>query len=417
MATIPHAIQQQVRAVLAGQGEVPAAKFPDLYAARWGRPLDYRALGYAKLTAAMRDVQGVADVPSHRAPGNRGFVLAAPTRHPRAGTDMVLHHRRPETGGGATGGGASFRACITTPDGASVGLHVERQAAKRLVFHVSVDCSYSMQGERIATACAGLQDLVQSVVGDDDVYAIAGFHTSVAQLHAFMPKRSASKKRGASLDVDLRNLRRICAEGGLTALYDATSAGLECLKAAAGDKRTARALGGARALHDAVFYQVVITDGGDNCGCMELGELASLVASPGLRNYHLIVIGVGELEGRQTRQALECLCAPTHATFQLAPDCAALREQLRWAREQIRATLTMVDPQGYRQEVVATGDSAMDMVQSLVSSFGGMGMLCGSAGGGGGGSGGGGIFARLRCTSCGRHKLGRTCGNCGASDC
>jgi hypothetical protein len=382
MSAIPSNIQDKIRAVISNSGgEVPATQFPGLYADRWRRPFDFVDFGFAKLTAAVSAVDGVAVIPCRNPPGPISFVLTVvPARSTGMGQGWGMGggwgwgRGRGKGKGGASAhtavalrpaprvraaGGESFSAVSVKADGTRAAFHVEQKAPKRLVFSVSVDCSISMRGERIEAACAGLEEIVQSVVGDDDLFACAGFHDIVEQLHGPAPKRSVN------LGTDLRNLRRVCDHGGCTALYDAIRAGIDGLKAAVGDRRTARAVGGAEALRNLVFYQVVITDGFNNRGETTLEQLKALVANPGLRNYHLIVVGVGELEGRDTRRALEELCLPEHATFQLAPDTVALREQLRWARDRIRATLMEVDRRGSVTTTVANGHSRSDAMASI----------------------------------------------------
>ena len=409
MLPIPNTIQSNICTVLAEQGEeVPATQFPDLYADRWGRHFDYRALGYAKLTAAMHDVQGVVDAPSCRAPGNSGFSLL--------GVSAVKHKTKGKGGNKppAKGGGVAYGAYKVNANGSKVGLHVNQKAPRQLMFSIAIDCSSSMRGRRIEAACEGLAEIVQDVVRDDDLYACAGFHTAVEQLHALMLKRNAD------LDRDLRNLRKVCDRGGSTALYDAVREGLEGLKAAVRDERTTKARS------NLVLYQVIITDGGNNSGGTTLEHLKLLVAKPGLHDYHLIVIGVGELEGRDTHRALAELCAPTHATFQLAPDCAALRKKMRWARDRIQATLTTVDLCGRVSKTTATGANATEKLTghamaALGAGFGAMKLVAAAPatplkkhtsrpkadGGGGGGA--------AFCTSCGTRKQGQNfCGNCGA---
>ena len=425
---IPKNIQDKIKAVLAMHGEVGGDKFPALYAARWGRPLDYGKLGYAKLTAAMRDVRGVADIPCRSPPGPNSFVLLAAPAKGRShgqgqgkGKAMVPYGGKKPAAKKPEAGGVAFGAYKVNADGSKVGLHIELKAPQRLVFSVAVDCSWSMQGERIRAACAGVQEIVQGVVRDDDLYACAGFHTDVEQLHAPMPKKRVN------LATDLTRLAAVCAKGGLTALHDATRTGIEGLKAAAQDSRTARAVGGAQALKELVFYQVVITDGGDNSSSTTLEQLKALVARPGLRNYHLIVIGVGV--DASLRRTLEEICAPTHATFQPAADCAALRAQMRWARDRIQATLTTVDRRGrVVGKTVATGSGAVQQLAgsaaaALGGAFGAMKLVAAApaappkqrkqlkpkAGGGGGGS-------AAYCSSCGKRKQShKFCGHCGAS--
>ena len=76
-AGVPHGVQERIRAVLrAAGGSVPGNAFPDAFARQHGRPLDYRALGFAKLTDCVCAVPGVQAVPNPAGHGPNSFVLA-----------------------------------------------------------------------------------------------------------------------------------------------------------------------------------------------------------------------------------------------------------------------------------------------------------------------------------------------------
>ena len=387
MTMLPSNVQNSVRKLLLERGEIAGADLPQAYADRFGQLLDYKKYGYKKFGEAMQSIPGVRAIPNQTRGGgtNMSFVLVAGgggAHSGRSGADR--------SGGTARGGGGGAGAMVVRPKHARAGgaqagsmgmwiageggarqeLRVDKTAPRPLLFSIAVDCSYSMQGERIAAACAGMQDIVQSALRDDDLYACAGFHTRVEQLHGPM-----SKARGAKVELDVRNLQQLCKEGGLTAMNDAVKAGIDGLKAAKADPRTAmQVAGGAKALNNAVCYQIIVTDGIDNSSSVSHEELCRLVAAPGLSNYHLIVIGVGVSASEQRGGGLPCttllegLCAPAHATFQLAADCSALRTQLRWVREQIRATMTCQNRSGAKSTTTAFGITA---VTDLVSAMGG----------------------------------------------
>jgi uncharacterized protein YegL len=77
---------------------------------------------------------------------------------------------------------------------------------------------------------------------------------------------------------------------------------------------------------------VVLTDGEDTTG-KSVQSVKDLVASPGIRNFHLFVIGVG-IEARQVAELTE-LCAPKHAKFLHAVDVHEISKVFSQVKELI----------------------------------------------------------------------------------
>ena len=161
-----------------------------------------------------------------------------------------------------------------------------------------LDVSYSMDskdGER----CTRLEAAVEGMVGVFD--DVLGSHDR-AELITFASDhhKHFGLKLKQHIDVDRAMASVAGADRGRTALWDSIKFAIDTTPRDAKYKGLQREL-------------VVLTDGDDNASSTSLADICSLVAKPGLRNFHLVVIGVG-LSGSARREVNQ-LCRPAHCTF------------------------------------------------------------------------------------------------------
>lgn len=273
--------------------------------------------------------------------------------------------------------------------------------SKNLALQLTVDCSYSMHGDRIQAAVTGVQDLYD-VLRPSDLFGCTTFDSSVKNLHRLMPKTNVN------IGKDIQHVLANCASGGSTAFYDATLEGIDRLHAA---------------FNVDDFEHIVITDGGDNSSSASFASVAAKVASPGLGNYQFVVIGVG-LDS-STASRLTRLCRPAHCHLHLEPDTSGLSRRLRSLVDSFRIKLsttangrTQVRTTDYKSRgaALAAGGAAMQMLTAAAQqlAIGGGGGASGSGGGGraiayGGGGGGGGGKSSVHCRDNGSCTRGDTC--------
>lgn len=275
--------------------------------------------------------------------------------------------------------------------------------SKNLALQLTVDCSYSMHGDRIQAAVTGVQDLYD-VLRSSDLFGCTTFDSSVKNLHRLMPKTNVN------IGKDIQHVLANCASGGSTAFYDATLEGIDRLHAA---------------FNVDDFEHIVITDGGDNSSSASFASVAAKVASPGLGNYQFVVIGVG-LDS-STASRLTRLCQPAHCHLHLEPDTSGLSRRLRSLVDSFRIKLsttangrTQVRTTDYKSRgaALAAGGAAMQMLTAAAQQLAiGGGGASGSGGGGraiaygggGGGRGGGGGKSSVHCRDNGSCTRGDTC--------
>ena len=251
--------------------------------------------------------------------------------HPAKQQQQLVKSSRPaKTKGGVT---ASIRVDDGNGHRESLSVAVTRS---KLCFSGAVDVSWSMEGERIEAAIAGLGKVV-AMMEDTDLFGLFTFGDSAKNLHHAMPRGNVDWAK------DQRHI--LSNVGGCTALYDAIGGGVAEMKETLARHR---AKGRADKL---VFQQLVITDGADNSSTTSLAAIKALVAKPGLPDFHLVLIAVG-IDANDARQ-MRSICDNNHSSFILAGDVRELGKVLQDQATRIKLVLD-VDSHGRRSRTEAT---------------------------------------------------------------
>jgi hypothetical protein len=200
------------------------------------------------------------------------------------------------------------------------------QHRRQLLLSCAMDVSGSMSGAPSKALLAMFEDLCRNVLSPTDLLACCTFADEVKKLHAAMPLEK--------VDVD-KDLKHIAANaGGRTALWDGVYWAVE--KARFGCKTLREKTG---AGHDDQLVEcLIITDGADNSSKKtSLEELLPMLAHPGMPNFNLVVVGVGDVD----QDALKRLCeGKQNAHFLYAKDMEAFKKTLAHVVDRIKIKLT-----------------------------------------------------------------------------
>jgi hypothetical protein len=200
------------------------------------------------------------------------------------------------------------------------------QHRRQLLLSCAMDVSGSMSGAPSKALLAMFEDLCRNVLSPRDLLACCTFADEVKKLHAALPLEK--------VDVD-KDLKHIAANaGGRTALWDGVYWAVE--KARFGCK-TLREKSGA-GHEDPLVECLIITDGADNSSKKtSLEELLPMLAHPGMPNFNLVVVGVGDVD----QDALKRLCeGKQNAHFLYAKDMEAFKKTLAHVVDRIKIKLT-----------------------------------------------------------------------------
>lgn len=229
-------------------------------------------------------------------------------------------------------------------DGKKETLKIETVRSSTLAFNASVDASGSMAGGLTEEAIRGLKVIFDTAMRNTDLFGCQTFNTEVRNLHHLLPKAKVT------FDNDAKNIR--ANNGGSTALYDAIKAGIAELKTSIDMQ--------AKAGHGKPTpIQLVITDGGDNASKTSLDEIVDLVAKHNKwKGYHLFVVAVGITP--DVAATMRRICAPKHATFMHARDCAEMKSMLGTVADKIRIVMESTDgDETMRFEVVSSNPDTL----------------------------------------------------------
>ena len=315
------------------------------------RPQCGFAHGRAELRSAPADVHGRAMEPFSRK--KSAMLVAESTPHrarqphphpPQALQQQVAVIATPRGGSGAGHPPQALQqqvAVIAAPRGGSGagGVLIEQrlqcggkekfevsQHRRQLLLSCAMDVSGSMSGAPSKALLAMFEDLCRNVLSPRDLLACCTFADEVKKLHAAMPLEK--------VDVD-KDLKHIAANaGGRTALWDGVYWAVE--KARFGCK-TLREKSGA-GHEDPLVECLIITDGADNSSKKtSLEELLPMLAHPGMPNFNLVVVGVGDVD----QDALKRLCeGKQNAHFLYAKDMEAFKKTLAQVVDRIKIKLT-----------------------------------------------------------------------------
>jgi Mg-chelatase subunit ChlD len=196
-----------------------------------------------------------------------------------------------------------------------------------------VDTSGSMSGAPSDAALAAVKELFTDVLYPSDLFSCFTFASNVRTLHK--PMRVDKVK----WETDEQHIRDN--SGGLTALWDGIARAVGSCKERAKQERElveSKELQGAE--HKLVTEVVVITDGHDNSSKTSFEEVKQLIAKPGLPDFNLIVIGLGDVD----QDKLKELCQPRHARFLHGHDLDKFCRRLSEAVNMIKLRLQVETP-------------------------------------------------------------------------
>lgn len=226
-----------------------------------------------------------------------------------------------------------------------------------------VDTSWSMSGAPSDAALAAVKELFSDVLYPSDLFACFTFASAVRTLHK--PMRVDKVK----WQTDEEHIRDNA--GGLTALWDGIERAVSSCKQRASKERKLREqkkLKGGE--HKLVTEVVVITDGRDNSSKACFEEVKQLIAKPGLADFNLIVIGMGDVDVDKLKQ----LCKPRHARFLHGHDLdqfvKRLSEAVNWIKlrlqvETPKQPTTTVEWAGRQRDAVAAVHKMVPQSQIL----------------------------------------------------
>lgn len=150
-----------------------------------------------------------------------------------------------------------------------------------------VDRSGSMC-TRLDAALEGVRTVSEKRLSADDRLAVLSFGSSVT-VH-----QKLQRKGSVDLEAVLRGIRI----DGCTALNDSIATAIKDVMHSSGNRQ---------------LELVVLTDGQDTSSKLGTEEVAALVAKPGLRNFHLVLIGVGLCASELA--PLRRICRPKHCSL------------------------------------------------------------------------------------------------------
>ncbi len=242
--------------------------------------------------------------------------------------------------GGSRAGGVVFEQRLRC--GGTEELVVSQQR-RQLILSCAMDVSGSMRGAPSEALLALFEDLCRNVLIPTDLLACCTFADEVKKLHAAMPLEK----------VDLeRDLKYIAANAGvMTALYDGVYWTVEKARFAC---KTLLETSGAG--HEGPLVEcLIITDGKDNASKRtSLEDLLPMLAQPGMPNFNLTVVGLGDVD----QDALKRLCeGKKNARFLYAKDMDAFTQTLGQVRDRIEISLTS-QTRGSSLNVVWNGSRA-----------------------------------------------------------
>jgi hypothetical protein len=200
------------------------------------------------------------------------------------------------------------------------------QHRRHLLLSCAMDVSSSMSGPPSKALLAMFEDLCRNVLSPRDLLACCTFSNEVKKLHAAMPL--------GKVDVD-KDLKHIAANaGGCTALWDGVSWAVETARLGCKTLRESSDAGH----EDPLVECLIITDGKDNASKKtSLDDLLPMLAHPGMPNFNLVVVGVGEVD----QDALKRLCeGKKNAHFLYAKDLDAFKKTLAHVVDRIKIKLT-----------------------------------------------------------------------------
>ena len=225
--------------------------------------------------------------------------------------------------GGSRAGGVVFEQRLRC--GGKEELEVSQQR-RQLLLSCAMDVSGSMRGAPSEALLAMFEDLCRNVLSPTDLLACCTFADEVKKLHAAMPL--------GKVDVD-KDLKHIAANaGGCTALWDGVSWAVETARLGCKTLRESSDAGH----EDPLVECLIITDGADNSSKKtSLEELLPMLAHPGMPNFNLVVVGVGDVD----QDALKRLCeGKQNAHFLYAKDMEAFKKTLAHVVDRIKIKLT-----------------------------------------------------------------------------
>ena len=223
---------------------------------------------------------------------------------------------------------------VTTKDKKSKRVTLS-SSRRQLCYAVSMDTSGSMSGKPLETALEGVGEVVTKMMTPTDLFGLVTFNNSVKNLH-FPMHRSR-----VNWDKDKQNVRNNL--GGRTALWDAVAAGVVLLKGVLERrKKDPKRFD----LPSLCFEQLVVTDGMDNSSSTSFDKVKQLVKSPGLPDYHLVLVVVTSSMASSEVQKLRELCQPNHARMVECKDVGQLKQVLTAEAERLKLVVESYDPTG-----------------------------------------------------------------------
>lgn len=292
-------------------------------------------------------------------PKHHGQAAGQHEHHPHQQKQQHHHHGSPKGGHikaaadgdvSVTKEGSSVKVKTTT-GGKTEEVVITKMRREPLAFNVSVDASGSMAGALTDQAISSLQTIFDTVIEPTDLYGCQTFNSEVKNLHHCTPKSKIN------FNTDAKNIR--ANNGGCTALYDAIAAGINELKSVIEHQKDA-------GFQRPVPIQLVITDGADTSSKMKLDEVVELVAKHRKwRGYHLFIVAVGV--DAQEAKIMHQICAPDHATFLRAKDCAEMKAMLGVVADRIKIAVqtTTADSTMKVEFTTTNADKAAKMLQGL----------------------------------------------------
>jgi hypothetical protein len=225
--------------------------------------------------------------------------------------------------GGSRAGGVVFEQRLRC--GGKEELEVSQQR-RQLLLSCAMDVSGSMRGAPSEALLAMFEDLCRNVLSPTDLLACCTFADEVKKLHAAMPLEKVD------LDQDLKYIAANA--GGRTALWDGVHWAVEKARFAC---KTLRERSGA-GHEDPLVECLIITDGQDNASKRtSLKDLLPMLAHPGMPNFNLVVVGLGNVD----QDALKQLCeGKKNAHFLYAKDMDAFKQTLGQVVDRIKIRLT-----------------------------------------------------------------------------
>jgi hypothetical protein len=189
----------------------------------------------------------------------------------------------------------------------------------QILFSAAVDVSESMNGGMKTCIDALLDDegLVATLLEKDDLFGCVTFAERVTKLHHPMPIHKVNRK------TDVENITKAhngVGTGG-TAIYDAIRVGIDELKDSVKYIASREQQG-----RNLVVEHLILTDGSDNRSSLNFDQIQDLVRSPGVANYHLVIIGINM--SARDEQKFKNLCVPNHCKYVSASNMSAFRNEI-----------------------------------------------------------------------------------------